>query len=380
MSTTPPGYREPFESVTSNDQTAWIVIAATLGTVYSLMFLGFRTFIRRTSGLGRLSSDDIALGAATLVAVVQSGVVLGACSSGLGKHWLSLDAEMQREVQQMTYASTLLFVIALGFVFLFLFNLMADPTQKKMLRIALASVVVWTVASFLALALQCDITHAWKTSGEKCEGSALRWQIISAFDILLEVLVICFAGYLVWDVQITSSKKWTVLSAFAVRLLTIITTIFRLTTFNQSALSTNPTFEAQFQVWIQAGMHVSTISATVLILRPVIYNLSTNYGSLGPTISHAYGAASQATYVMSNLSGVQRSRQADTKFGQSLAESRGTEYIASASVGHARNGAHRANVETESVESGSSQRMIIKKKTSWKIETYDKDAESGPRE
>lgn len=66
MSNTPPGYLDPFETVTPNDKAAWVVIAATLGIVYSLIFLGFRIFVRRTSGTGRLSLDDVALLAATV--------------------------------------------------------------------------------------------------------------------------------------------------------------------------------------------------------------------------------------------------------------------------------------------------------------------------
>lgn len=43
--------------------------------------------------------------------------------------------------------------------------------------------------------------------------------MISAFDILLEVLAVCLAIYLVWDLHTTFSKKQTVVSAFTVRLL-----------------------------------------------------------------------------------------------------------------------------------------------------------------
>lgn len=66
MSKTPPGWGEPFETITVDDHTGWIVIAAILGIVYSIVFLGFRIFIRRTSGMGRLALDDTALIAATV--------------------------------------------------------------------------------------------------------------------------------------------------------------------------------------------------------------------------------------------------------------------------------------------------------------------------
>lgn len=53
---------------------------------------------------------------------------------------------------------------------------------------------------------------------ELTERQRLRWQVLSAFDIVIEVLAIALAAYIVWDVQISVSRKWTVVSAFAVRL------------------------------------------------------------------------------------------------------------------------------------------------------------------
>ena len=47
----------------------------------------------------------------------------------------------------------------------------------------------------------------------------LRWQVISAFDIVLEVAIVEMAVYLVWGLQMSWSKKATVVSAFAFRLM-----------------------------------------------------------------------------------------------------------------------------------------------------------------
>ena len=47
----------------------------------------------------------------------------------------------------------------------------------------------------------------------------LRWQVICGFDIVLEVAIVGMAVYLVWGVQMSWSKKVTVVSAFAFRLM-----------------------------------------------------------------------------------------------------------------------------------------------------------------
>lgn len=69
MPQTPPDYQQPYARVTQDDHTAWIVIAATIGIVYSIIFLGFRIFVRRTSGLGRLRVDDLVVMAGTVIFV-----------------------------------------------------------------------------------------------------------------------------------------------------------------------------------------------------------------------------------------------------------------------------------------------------------------------
>ena len=61
----PPGYHPPFSTVSDNDHTAWILIAASLGTIYSLIFGGIRVFIRYTTSRV-FGLDDAVLAVATV--------------------------------------------------------------------------------------------------------------------------------------------------------------------------------------------------------------------------------------------------------------------------------------------------------------------------
>ena len=121
-------------------------------------------------------------------------------------------------------------------VFLFLSNLAADRTHRKVFTVTAIALGVWTFVSLLMLALQCDISKPWQTFGKACHGSvrrnerlfhgicslthlqAARWQAISALDIVTEFAAVVLAVYFVRDVQITVSKKLTVISSFAARL------------------------------------------------------------------------------------------------------------------------------------------------------------------
>lgn len=72
----------------------------------------------------------------------------------------------------MYYASILLFITALGLskisVVSFQARLVATATQRRVFRYAMLLIATWTVASFLALALQCDLANPWHVVGEEC--------------------------------------------------------------------------------------------------------------------------------------------------------------------------------------------------------------------
>lgn len=60
---------------------------------------------------------------------------------------------------------------------------------------------------------------SWRSiTTDKLNSKGTRWTVISLFDILIEVVIAALACYLVWDLQMTRSRKWTVVSAFAYRL------------------------------------------------------------------------------------------------------------------------------------------------------------------
>jgi hypothetical protein len=90
----------------------------------------------------------------------------------------------------------------------------------------------------------------------------------------------------------------------------------------------------------QIEMHLSLISATIPVLRPVIMNLSTSYSSLGPKESSKGYANSAGTYKLSTL---KPSAYSDGK-------------------------ASRNSPRTDSVESHNSEQMIIRKQISWRVE------------
>jgi hypothetical protein len=129
-----------------------------------------------------------------ILALIQSSILLGACSDGLGrsveiipstsiiagqKVW-STDGTLARTcfadfVVQLYYASNILFTIALGLskisVVFFLIRLTVSRHQKLLFYIVAGLIAAWTVASAFTIALQCDVAHPWVIVDQECPGA-----------------------------------------------------------------------------------------------------------------------------------------------------------------------------------------------------------------
>jgi len=75
----------------------------------------------------------------------------------------------------MYYTSSLFFMLSLGTskisVVLFQAGLTANPKQQRMFRGLAGFITVWMGTSFLALALQCDLSRPWLLVGQQCSGT-----------------------------------------------------------------------------------------------------------------------------------------------------------------------------------------------------------------
>lgn len=171
--TIPEGYSPPFAIVSPEDHEAWILIATALGLVCILFFAGIRVLVRYTISRG-FGWDDHTLLAATGLAIIQAALIFGACQKGFGKS-LNLVAEDNYDgVQSLWYAAELLFILALGLakisVVFFLLRISRVKEHRLAFYIAIGLMAAWTLASFFAIALQCNLAHPWMNVGENCTG------------------------------------------------------------------------------------------------------------------------------------------------------------------------------------------------------------------
>lgn len=170
----PEGFSPPLAVVTENDHTGWIYISAILGLCCFLVFAGVRLLVR-SMFTGSFGNDDYFFYAATGVAIIQTGIILGGCSAGLGKSVDLLSDQALVQVQKIYYTSNLFFIGAVGLskmsVIAFLHRTSQMRSHRLVFNTATGLVGAWIVASIFALAFQCDLSHPWVAAGEQCPGS-----------------------------------------------------------------------------------------------------------------------------------------------------------------------------------------------------------------
>lgn len=166
----------------------------------------------------------------------------------------------------------------------------------------------------------------------------------------------------------------------------IIAIAYRLANFDANGLTKNPMFlEDKFIVWTQTELNYSVISAIIPSLRPFVKNLSTYYGQeLGGR--SGYTLEDSENYQLSNLGSGFRdeNRRLDSRVGNDVdpddykfrvwANEEGERRSARKhkNVGESSNGwpgkSSDGGTDGLSVGSSDSQRMIIKKDTTWTVQ------------
>lgn len=160
----------------------------------------------------------------------------------------------------------------------------------------------------------------------------------------------------------------------------IIAIAYRLANFDALGLTRNPTIlEDRFIVWTQTELNYSVIAAIIPSLRPFVKNLSTHYGQeLGGR--SGYTLDDSGNYQLSNFGSAIR-KDDNRQHGRAREDVDPDDYRFRVWANEERKGMERnenagegcskskKTVDEESVGSSDSQRMIIKKHTTWTVQT-----------
>ncbi|KAJ9613053.1 hypothetical protein H2200_002994 [Cladophialophora chaetospira] len=215
------------------------------------------------------------------------------------------------------------------------------------------------------MALQCDFAHPWITLHQRCENVSLRWKVINALDIATEVMLLATAVFLVWSLQTSVTRKVTVVTGFACRLPIIIAIGFRLGTFDQAGLTTDPSLrETLFIVWTQTELNYSLISASNPSLLQFMRNLNTHFGGVTERENATYGShkSSSHSFPMSILRSGNKTNASQNRSHTHTGEN---DDVNGYGISRAKAPALK---NKGSVGSGDSQKYIIQKDISYTVE------------
>lgn len=147
-------------------------------------------------------------------------------------------------IYQTLYISDILFILAYSCakaaVGLLLYRLGRDTLYKRGCAAIALFIGLWGIAATIAMSIKCDITKPWIVS-DRCHHivsvnccpkysqchivltalsdiQELRWKLITAFDVLSELMMFGMLVYLIWGLQMAMSRKVVIVGAFACRL------------------------------------------------------------------------------------------------------------------------------------------------------------------
>ncbi|MCJ1291175.1 hypothetical protein MMC34_002718 [Xylographa carneopallida] len=301
------GQAPPFAVISPTDQSGLVIMAAAVGMSFVFVASLIRWYVRREVS-NSFARDDAVIVIATVFSVLQTITVFVSVAHGFGKSIDLIGPSDLASIQKAQYADDILYIITLWLTkssaALLFMRLTPDQNHVRAAKAVLAISTVWVVVSLFMVALRCQLSTPWMDYDGQCTNLFLRWQIISAIDIITEIALFAVAIYIVQGLQMPLRRKATVVLAFAFRLLLIIPIAFRLHYINSIVWLANPPLDLSTATLLtQVELNYGIIAATIPCLRPFMKATTTNFGAAANTQSPSgtNGPKSQEHYGLSSV-------------------------------------------------------------------------------
>ena len=358
-------------------------------SVYSGLVLLIRGHLR----WGIFGIDDFLAAIATLLQAGEVTAILLALRFGVGTSFKLLTTEQVRRASSATFTGNVLFILSTGaakcsviFLMMRLFNLIGKRANRdaksRIYRIlclcAIGFVCIWTVGAIIGLSVDCSPSELIypATSAQKCPGQVTRWEVIMAFDVVTELLLVILAITIILPLQLTVSMKIPVVMAFAFRLPCAALSILHFH-YVGNYVHSNPDGLRVIPVLniMQVQLCWSLVSATIPNLKAFIRSFNSGFG-LGLDIDAAYGTSGgyggRTDYELSQL-GKSAQRSHNRSYAEpEREEGRPVKQDLSKNSDTSRDQHFSFHEQEGSVTSVGSQDQIIRKDVQWHI-TYEDD-------
>ncbi|KAK5454240.1 hypothetical protein LTS15_006240 [Exophiala xenobiotica] len=371
-----------FSPITPDDHAGSVWISASLCLVYSVITLGLRGHLRRKI----YGVDDYLAFAATVIQVGQVAAIMVGLNHGLGKTQDLLRQSELEKASRAAFAGEIMFIIALAaakgstlYLMLRLFNLSGPKaTSQGRTRTfhwaglaVLAAMAIWGLLSVIAVSVDCPVSTFIEGNSSQCSHQFLRWQLITAFDVLTECILILLSIVIVLPVQIAFVLKCQVVLAFAFRLPLVALSVLHLKFISEYTTSQNPGVDLVPALALQqVQLCWSLMSATIPNLKSFVKSFSSGFGiQLDPASTQAYSSSGRYNrshgYELGSVGKESKSRSHNRSY-HDIENGQGP------LPQEMQNGSKTQQKDQESIGSVGSQDHIIRKDVQWNVR-YETD-------
>lgn len=262
------------------DRTMAITVAS-----WTLMFITVVAFAARqiTKAITRrrFAIDDAFALTATAFAVGLSITAIVLASLGLGVQE-TLTTKRANMFMKGHYASELLYILAtcfskLSILVIFYTGFEKMQAHRRSVFTFGCFIFAWSIASILAVAVQCALPRPWNKMTFQCFDTRTFWTTYCIIDSVTELLIIASSILLVAYLQIEVVRKVVIVACFASRAFVICSAILRLMWLYPSS----PHQQPEFQLWLptimtQVQVCLNLCTACIPYIVPLLWTTEGN--------------------------------------------------------------------------------------------------------
>ncbi|GAB7331950.1 hypothetical protein MBLNU13_g03866t1 [Cladosporium sp. NU13] len=354
------GEYRPF-TTTEDDHSGIALVVTTLLGTYTVLCCTVR-MITRFTATGPVGKDDLCCTIGTFLGTAQTITAGVAIHSGFGRDARPLRGADVLRTRQALFAAGLLYLLANAAakcsVALLFARLLSKRSHVKVCYGVAAICAAWGLCA--ALAQGVVWSQVSRTSGyEDRRDTMTSWRTITAFNIIIEIMLALIPFWLVWGLQIKPSRKISVITIFSLRTPVIVAAICYLMYLSKTVQSPRPFLsDVPSFICMQVEMNYGLIASTFPTLKAWVGAFNTGWGTRD---NAGVGGYDDSSYQLS------MDRTTNTNNPGSAKRGRGSRVMDSGLV-PSRHGQNRARITTShrlsngrsSEESDGSRIMIIR--------------------
>ncbi|KAI9931265.1 hypothetical protein ASPWEDRAFT_34188 [Aspergillus wentii DTO 134E9] len=249
---------------------AWFLLVVSCIGVFGR--LGFKYLLAR-----KFDVDDYLICAALILSALQTGCIAIATDNGYGKPLASLDDDHIGPMLKAGYASEILYIACLCCSKLssVAFGAFLMQRTRSVEWVLTLSIVVWGIIGIFAVAFQCKLPEPWNDLvPSRCFNRIAWWNYFEVTNLLIEVVLIVFPILMILDIQMSTTKKITVIVCFLTRILVIGAIICELYYHNRLLTSKDLTLDSwPVAVCMEIVQCFGILIASVPHLKPFLSSL-----------------------------------------------------------------------------------------------------------